>query len=56
MSIFRSGFSVGPGPAAWLVNRALASVQRNPLLKQMFARQALGLTGELPTLARRPAP
>jgi 2-polyprenylphenol 6-hydroxylase len=55
MSLFRTGFAVTPGPGAWLVNHALASVQRSPLLKRAFARQALGLGGELPALARRVA-
>jgi 2-octaprenylphenol hydroxylase len=52
MSALRRGFARAPGPGAWLVNRALATVQRSAWLKQAFARQALGLTGELPLLAR----
>ncbi len=52
MSALQRGFSTTPGPQAWIVNRALATVQRSGWLKQFFARQALGLTGELPRLAR----
>jgi 2-octaprenylphenol hydroxylase len=52
MSAFQAGFSAAAGPGAWLVNRALGSVNRNAMLKSAFARQALGTTGELPRLAR----
>ena len=52
MSVFRSAFAVARGPAAWLVNRGLAAVNASGLLKRAFARQALGITGELPPLAR----
>ena len=55
MSAFESGFAQARGPLAWLVNRGLGAVNRSALLKRAFARQALGLTGELPRLARRAA-
>jgi len=54
MSAFRSGFGAGAGdgPAAWLLDRALGIVNRSGMLKRAFARQALGMAGELPRLAR----
>jgi len=52
MSVFQSGFAAARGPAAWLVNGALAAVNRSPAVKRGFARQALGIAGELPRLAR----
>jgi 2-octaprenylphenol hydroxylase len=51
MSAFERGFAAR-GPAAWLINRALAMVNRSSVLKGAFARQALGTAGELPRLAR----
>jgi 2-polyprenylphenol 6-hydroxylase len=51
MSVFQRGFAAH-GPAAWLVNSALAFVNRSSVLKDAFARQALGTVGELPRLAR----
>jgi 2-polyprenylphenol 6-hydroxylase len=51
MSVFERGFAA-QGPAAWLINRALATVNRSGALKAAFARQALGTAGELPRLAR----
>jgi len=52
MSALHSGFGVTRGPAAWLVNRGLAVVNRSSTLKRAFARQALGTAGALPRLAR----
>jgi 2-octaprenylphenol hydroxylase len=52
MSAFKTGFAGARGPAAWLLNRALTTVNRSSVLKQAFARHALGTTGELPSLAR----
>lgn len=53
MSAFESGFGHARGPLAWLVNRGLSAVNRSATLKRTFARQALGLSGELPQLARQ---
>ncbi|HEX2791367.1 MAG TPA: FAD-dependent monooxygenase [Steroidobacteraceae bacterium] len=52
MSALHSGFGVTRGPAAWLLNRGLAVVNRSSTLKRAFARQALGTAGALPRLAR----
>jgi 2-octaprenylphenol hydroxylase len=52
MSALQLGFGAARGPAAWLVNRGLAVVNRSGALKRGFARQALGTAGELPRLAR----
>jgi 2-polyprenylphenol 6-hydroxylase len=52
MSAFNGGFGAAPGPATWLINRALGMVNRSGALKRAFARQALGTVGELPRLAR----
>jgi 2-octaprenylphenol hydroxylase len=52
MSALRTGFAASPGPAALLVNTALGAVNRSGMLKRMFARQALGTSGELPRYAR----
>jgi len=52
MHLFQSGFAAARGPAAWLINRGFAMVDRSGPLKRAFARQALGTAGELPRLAR----
>jgi 2-octaprenylphenol hydroxylase len=52
MSVFQIGFSAAAGPGAWLVNRALETVNRNGMLKKALARQAMGSSGELPRFAR----
>jgi 2-octaprenylphenol hydroxylase len=52
MSAFRTGFAASVGPGALLVNTALGAVNRSGTLKRMFARQALGTSGELPRYAR----
>jgi 2-polyprenylphenol 6-hydroxylase len=51
MSAFQQGLAL-PGPAAWLAQRALGVASRSSALKGFFARRALGLSGELPPLAR----
>jgi 2-polyprenylphenol 6-hydroxylase len=55
MSLFESGFAQARGPLGWLVNRGLSAVNRSVAIKRAFARQALGLSGELPKLARQQA-
>jgi 2-polyprenylphenol 6-hydroxylase len=52
MSAFRFGFAAARGPAAWLLNGALARINRSAQLKRLLAREALGLAGELPSMAR----
>jgi 2-octaprenylphenol hydroxylase len=52
MSAFRFGFAAARGPAAWLLNGALARINRSAELKRLLAREALGIAGELPSLAR----
>jgi 2-octaprenylphenol hydroxylase len=52
MSVFEVGFAHARGPLAWLLNRGLSAVNDSGALKRAFARQALGLAGELPRLAR----
>jgi 2-octaprenylphenol hydroxylase len=52
MSALRFGFAVAGGPLAWLRNGALAQINRSAELKRVLARAALGLAGELPSLAR----
>jgi 2-octaprenylphenol hydroxylase len=52
MSALHRGFGVTRGPAAWLLNRGLAMVNRSGTLKRAFARQALGTAGALPRFAR----
>jgi 2-polyprenylphenol 6-hydroxylase len=51
MSAFQRGLAL-PGPTAWLAQRALGAASRSRALKGFFARRALGLSGELPPLAR----
>ncbi len=52
IDVFHRGFALAGGPAAWLINGGLGVVNRSGPLKRLFARQALGLAGELPRLAR----
>jgi 2-polyprenylphenol 6-hydroxylase len=55
MEAFQRGFTVrAASPGAWLVNQGLTLVNRRGALRRWFARQALGLAGELPRLARQP--
>jgi 2-polyprenyl-6-methoxyphenol hydroxylase-like FAD-dependent oxidoreductase len=43
----------GSGPLARLAQRGLAWVNRSQELRRFFIRRALGVSGELPRLARR---
>jgi 2-octaprenylphenol hydroxylase len=43
----------GEDPAGRLVQRGLGVVGRQPLLRRVFAEAALGLSGDLPAIARR---
>jgi 2-octaprenylphenol hydroxylase len=52
MTAFRSGFALSRGPLPRLLSSGLAAVNRNDWLKRILARQALGVSGELPQLAR----
>lgn len=54
MSGFKRFFGARVGPGAWLVNRALGTVNRSGVLKQHLARHAMGMAGELPRFARAP--
>jgi 2-polyprenylphenol 6-hydroxylase len=47
--------SHGSGPVSRLAQRGLAWVNRSQELKRFFIGRALGLSGELPRVARRPA-
>jgi 2-octaprenylphenol hydroxylase len=52
MSAFQAGFSQDAGPLSALLNLGLSAVNRSSALKRLCARQALGISGELPRLAR----
>jgi 2-octaprenylphenol hydroxylase len=45
-------FQADPLPLRWLRNTGLKWVDNLPDAKAMFVRQALGLSGDLPELAR----
>jgi 2-octaprenylphenol hydroxylase len=53
MSAFNELFARGRGPGGWLAARLLGLAGATGLARRTFARQALGLSGELPSLARR---
>ena len=53
MSAFNELFARGRGPGGWLAARLLGLAGATGLARRSFARQALGLSGELPALARR---
>ena len=53
MSGFNAVFARGAGPAGWIAARLLGLAGANALLRRGFARRALGLSGEVPALARR---
>jgi 2-octaprenylphenol hydroxylase len=53
MSAFNELFTRGPGPGGWLAARLLGLAGTSGIARRGFARRALGLTGELPALARR---
>ena len=53
MSAFNELFTRARGPGGWFAARLLGLAGASALARRSFARRALGLTGELPTLARR---
>lgn len=53
MEGFERLFQADPLPLRWLRNTGLKWVDRRPEAKALFVRQALGLSGDLPELARR---
>ncbi|MGH8253111.1 MAG: FAD-dependent monooxygenase [Steroidobacteraceae bacterium] len=52
MSGFNEVFARGGGPAGWIAARLLGLAGANALVRRGFARRALGLSGEVPALAR----
>ncbi|MFJ4144504.1 2-octaprenyl-3-methyl-6-methoxy-1,4-benzoquinol hydroxylase [Pseudomonas sp. NPDC089734] len=52
MEGFERLFQANPLPLRWLRNVGLKTVNKMPEAKAMFVREALGLSGELPELAR----
>jgi 2-octaprenylphenol hydroxylase len=52
MEGFERLFQANPLPLRWLRNSGLKLVQQMPEAKALFVRQALGLSGDLPELAR----
>lgn len=52
MSALRGGFALSRGPLPRLLSLGLEAVNRSDWLKRAFAHQALGISGELPQLAR----
>ena len=52
MEGFERLFQADPLPLRWLRNTGLKAVQALPEAKALFVRQALGLSGDLPALAR----
>lgn len=52
MEGFERLFQANPLPLRWLRNTGLKMVNQMPEAKAMFVREALGLSGELPELAR----
>jgi 2-octaprenylphenol hydroxylase len=54
MNVLQGGFAQAREPWSALLNLGLGAVERSVALKRAFARQALGLAGELPRLARAP--
>jgi 2-octaprenylphenol hydroxylase len=52
MEGFERLFQADPLPLRWLRNTGLKAVQALPEAKALFVRQALGLSGDLPELAR----
>ena len=53
MESFERLFQAAPPPLRWLRNAGLSLVNGLPEAKALFVRQALGLSGDLPELARR---
>ncbi|MCC7462150.1 MAG: FAD-dependent monooxygenase [Gammaproteobacteria bacterium] len=52
MSLFNAGLSQPEGVGGWLAGLVLGGVNRSGLARRFFMQQALGLSGELPALAR----
>ena len=52
MSAFNELFSRSGGPAGWLAGQLLGLAGARAATRRWFARRALGLSGELPALAR----
>ncbi len=52
MSAFNEIFARGPGPGGWLAARLLGLAGASGFTRRLFARRAMGLSGELPRLAR----
>ncbi len=52
MEGFERLFQADALPLRWLRNAGLKGVQAMPQARALFVRQALGLTGDLPALAR----
>ncbi|MCU0116942.1 2-octaprenyl-3-methyl-6-methoxy-1,4-benzoquinol hydroxylase [Pseudomonas sp. B2M1-30] len=52
MEGFERLFQADPLPLRWLRNAGLKMVEQMPEAKALFVREALGLTGDLPALAR----
>ena len=52
MEGFERLFQADPLPVRWLRNSGLKMVDQMPEAKALFVRQALGLTGDLPELAK----
>ena len=52
MESFERLFQAAPPPLRWLRNAGLSLVNGLPEAKALFVRQALGLSGDLPALAR----
>ena len=52
MEGFERLFQADPLPLRWLRNTGLKVVERMPEAKALFVREALGLTGDLPALAK----
>ena len=52
MEGFERLFQADPLPLRWLRNTGLKWVEQAPEAKALFVRQALGLSGDLPELAR----
>jgi 2-octaprenylphenol hydroxylase len=52
MEGFERLFQADPLPLRWLRNSGLKMVEQSVEAKALFVRQALGLSGDLPALAR----
>ena len=52
MEGFERLFQADPLPVRWLRNTGLKLVDRLPEAKALFVREALGLIGDLPDLAK----